>query len=147
MRPVRVRAIALAESPLAAGVWPVRIACRECGRGMPIVFLHGGWGYAIYPLDRQTAVLTDTYRIIIPDRSGYGGSTPIARLDIDFHRQAAEETRSVIDTLQLDRPVLWGHSDGAVIAILLALSSPDRVRGLILEAAHLSGRKPASRAF
>src|SRR5207247_3216975 len=80
-------------------------------------------------------------------RSGYGGSTRIDRLEADFHAAAAAETAALLDALELERPVLWGHSDGAVIAALLALGAPERTGGLILEAAHLSGRKPHSRAF
>jgi pimeloyl-ACP methyl ester carboxylesterase len=123
---------------------------REFGVGEPLVFLHGGWGYEIYPFDRQITVLSASRRIVIPDRTGYGRSPrPMAntRLESDFHERAAEETRALLDTLGLERPVLWGHSDGAVIAALVALASPDRVRGVILEAMHVSGRKPASRGF
>ena len=123
---------------------------REYGSGEPLVFLHGGWGYEIYPLDRQLAVLSATRRVVIPDRAGYGRSPrslPGVPLETGFHERAAEETRALLDALGLERPVLWGHSDGAVIAALVALASPDRVGGVILEAMHLSGRKPASRGF
>jgi pimeloyl-ACP methyl ester carboxylesterase len=139
--------VELPSSPLAPGATPVRIRYRDFGRGAPLVFLHGGWGYEAYPFDQQIAALASTCRIIIPDRSGYGGSTSIERLDLDFHQRAAEETRAVIDALGLERPILWGHSDGAVVATLVALADPDRVRGAILEATHFAGRKPASRAF
>jgi pimeloyl-ACP methyl ester carboxylesterase len=43
--------------------------------------------------------------------------------------------------------VLWGHSDGSVIAAHMGLMSPDRCRGLILEAFHFFRRKIASRTF
>jgi pimeloyl-ACP methyl ester carboxylesterase len=139
--------VELPESPLAPDASPVRIRYRECGRGAPVVFLHGGWGYEIYPCDRQIAALGARRQIVIPDRSGYGGSTAIERLDADFHRAAAVETLAFVDALNLDAPVLWGHSDGAVIALLIALDAPGRLGGVVLEATHLSGRKPASRAF
>ena len=35
---------------------PVRIHYRDVGNGPPIVFLHSGWGYGIYPFDQQIAV-------------------------------------------------------------------------------------------
>jgi pimeloyl-ACP methyl ester carboxylesterase len=142
--------IALAQSPLAAGRSPVRIRIRDAGvdtAHRAIVFLHGGWGYEIYPFDRPIAALGGGFRIAIPDRSGYGGSTPIDALPSDFHRRAALETLSVIDALGLDSPILWGHSDGAIIALLIALESPARVSGLVVEAAHYVKRKPRSRAF
>jgi pimeloyl-ACP methyl ester carboxylesterase len=141
--------IALAHSPLAPGRSPVRTRVRESGADVDrsIVFLHSGWGYEIYPFDRVAPAFASTTRIVIPDRSGYGGSDPIETLPVDFHRRAAVETVAVIDTLALTSPVLWGHSDGAIIALLVALASPARVAGVIVEATHLWKRKPASRAF
>jgi pimeloyl-ACP methyl ester carboxylesterase len=110
------------------------------------MFLHGGWGYEIYPIDRQLAALSD-YHIVIPDRTGYGSSGRLPRQESDFHSRAADETFGVIDALGLERPVLWGHSDGAVIALLMALDAPERLGGLILEAAHFYRDKPSSREF
>ena len=111
------------------------------------MFLHSGWGYEIYPFDRQIAAFRDRFRIVIPDRSGYGGSTPIGRLPADFHHRAAAETIAVMDALGLDSPILWGHSDGAIIALLIGLAAPHRASGAIVEATHYWKRKPASRAF
>src|SRR4030095_8187397 len=114
--------IELRSSPLAPGVSPVCIHYREHGTGQPLVILHGGWGYEIYPLDRQIAALGSDHRILIPDPTRYGLSGRLVRQASDFHRHAAGETFAVIDALGLERPVLWGHSDGAVIALLMALA-------------------------
>jgi len=142
-----VPTVEILTSPLAPGVTPVRVHYRDAGSGHPIVVLHGGWGYEIYPFDRQVEALAGEYRFVIPDRTGYGGSRRIAAQEVDFHRRAAAETIAMIDALQLEQPVLWGHSDGAVIALLMGLARPDRVAALIVEAAHLHRNKPASRAF
>ena len=45
------------------------------------------------------------------------------------------------------RPIVWGHSNGAVIALPMWLSHPARLSGLIVEAAHLFRKKPSSRRF
>jgi pimeloyl-ACP methyl ester carboxylesterase len=135
------------ESPLALNVSPVEIHYRETGIGRPLVFLHGGWGYQIYPFDKQIESLADRFRILIPDRTGYGRSQSIEHLPSDFHRRAAVETIQVLDALHIDRPVLWGHSDGAVIATLIGLSAPDRIAAVILEAFHFYRVKPGSREF
>jgi pimeloyl-ACP methyl ester carboxylesterase len=137
----------IAQTPLAPGVSPARVHYRNIGRGSPIVILHGGWGYDMYPFDRQIAALAPRHQLVIPDRSGYGESTPIRSLPSDFHRRAVEETRLVLGALDVDRPVLWGHSDGAIIALRLALDAPDRVSAVIAEAAHYFRRKPRSRRF
>jgi non-heme chloroperoxidase len=126
---------------------PARLYYRDAGAGIPLVFLHGGWGYEVYPFDRAIATLSGRFRILIPDRSGYGRSTPIARLPADFHRLAATETARFLDALNIERAVLWGHSDGAVIAALLALDAPSRFPGVIFEAFHYTRSKMGSLEF
>ncbi|HWP45282.1 MAG TPA: alpha/beta hydrolase, partial [Blastocatellia bacterium] len=135
------------ESPLVAETSPVRIFYRDTGSGRPLVFLHGGWGYEIYPFDRQIEEFSSSFRIIIPDRSGYGRSLRIDHLPVDFHRRAAVETARLLESLDIKRPVLWGHSDGAVIAALMALDDPGVCSAIIFEAFHFYRVKPASRQF
>jgi pimeloyl-ACP methyl ester carboxylesterase len=112
-----------------------------------LIFLHGGWGYQVYPFDPQIDALGKRLRIVIPDRTGYGRSMRLETMPADFHQRAAVETIRLIDALGIERPVLWGHSDGAVIAAMMGLRWPDRLAGLILEAFHYYRFKPASREF
>jgi pimeloyl-ACP methyl ester carboxylesterase len=113
-----------------------------------MVFLHGGWGYGVYPFDRQIDAFQNEYRILIPDRSGYGQSTTVeGEMPLDFHRRAAAETIFFLDALGIERAVLWGHSDGAVISAMTGMAAPERCECLILEAFHLLRRKPGSRSF
>lgn len=140
--------VSLPGSPLAPGVSPVVIGYRDAGRGAPpLVILHGGWGYDIYAFDRQIAALSARHRIVIPDRTGYGGSGRLVVQEADFHDRAAAETFAVLDALALERPIVWGHSDGAVIALKMGLTRPDRLAALIVEAAHFYRSKPKSREF
>lgn len=139
--------ISIDESPLSPGASPVEIHYRDYGRGRPLVFLHGGWGYQIYPFDSQIEALAGHSRIIIPDRTGYGSSTRLETMPTDFHQRAAVETLRLLDALEIERPVFWGHSDGAVIAAMMGLRWPGRIAGLILEAFHYYRFKPGSREF
>jgi pimeloyl-ACP methyl ester carboxylesterase len=143
-----VPTLELRESPHALGIEPVTIHYREFGRSRPLVILHGGWGYGVYPFDRQIATLESQFRILIPDRSGYGHSTRVAgEMPLDFHRRAAQETFSFLDALGIESATLWGHSDGSVIAAMMGLIAPKRCTGVILEAFHFLRRKPGSRSF
>ena len=45
---------------------------REFGQGKPLLFLHGGWGYEMYPFDQQIREFQQKFQILIPDRVGYG---------------------------------------------------------------------------
>jgi pimeloyl-ACP methyl ester carboxylesterase len=140
--------VELKNSPHAPGVQPVPIHHRDVGSGRPVVFLHGGWGYGVYPIDRQIEALGGQCRFVIPDRSGYGRSARVSRpMPTDFHRRAAEETLLVLDALSIERAILWGHSDGAVIAALIGLLAPERCARLILEAFHFYRNKPGSHNF
>jgi pimeloyl-ACP methyl ester carboxylesterase len=135
------------ESPLAPHRTDVQLYYRETGKGVPLVFLHGGWGYEIYPFDKQIEAFQNDFRILIPDRSGYGRSVRIDSMGTDFHNDAAVEMLRFLDELKIDRAFLWGHSDGAVIAVKMALLAPERFFGIILEAFHYYKLKPASHEF
>jgi pimeloyl-ACP methyl ester carboxylesterase len=132
-------------SPLLPKTRPIELRYQAGGRGAPMVLLHGGWGYCFYPHDDAIAELGR--RFVIPDRTGYGGSPHIAELPQKFHVAAAIETEKLLDALGIERSVLWGHSDGAVIATILGLRRPERYDGLIVEAIHLDRVKPRSRDF
>jgi pimeloyl-ACP methyl ester carboxylesterase len=143
-----VPTLGLPHSPHAPDSSPVTIHYREFGSGQPLVFLHGGWGYGVYPFVRQIAEFAKQFRILIPDRSGYGHSTRVrSEMPLDFHHRAAAETFLLLDALGIKSAFLWGHSDGAVIAAMMGLTGPDRCAGVILEAFHFLRRKPGSRAF
>jgi pimeloyl-ACP methyl ester carboxylesterase len=143
-----VPTLELVHSPHAAEVSSVTIYYREFGSGRPLVFLHGGWGYEVYPFDQQVEAFEKEFRILIPDRSGYGHSTRVpGEMPLDFHRRAEEETIAFLDALGIERAVFWGHSDGAVISAMIGLAVPERCSCLILEAFHFLRRKPGSRSF
>lgn len=136
--------ITLQNSPLAGG--PTEIHYRQFGEGRPLLFLHGGWGYEIYPLSEQQLSIPGV-QVIIPDRSGYGRSGKQAIFSVDFHRLAVSETLAFLDALNIRQCMFWGHSDGAVIAAWMGLTAPQRCGGLILEALHYLRVKPHSTDF
>lgn len=139
--------VRISESPLSGRPGPTSVYYRNAGAGPPLLYLHGGWGYEVHSFDRQIPALSTQQTVISPDRTGYGRSGRISNLPPDFHAQAAAETSTLIDALNLDRPILWGHSDGAVIAVMMALATPSKYRALILEAFHFYRVKPGSREF
>lgn len=132
-------------SPLLPGTRPIELRYQDGGHGPPIVLLHGGWGYGFYPHGDAIAKLDR--RFVIPDRTGYGGSPHVAEFPRKFHVAAAIETEKLLDALEIRRSVLWGHSDGAIIATILALRAPERYEGIVVEAIHLDREKPRSRDF
>lgn len=146
----RVPFVQLAATPLAPAAGAVDLYYRDHRRDRepaePLLILHGGWGYEFYPFDAQLAALDDR-RVVIPDRTGYGRSPRIAALPRRFHHAAALEHEAMLDALGVARCAIWGHSDGAVIAAIMALRRPARVAAVVLEALHVDRGKPRSRAF
>jgi len=112
-----------------------------------VVFLHGGWGYQVYPFDSQVERFQDRHWIVAPDRSGFGRSTRTDDLPPDFHKAAATETLLLLDQLGIGKAIFWGHSDGAVIAAIIGLTAPARSLCLILEAFHYDRKKKSSVEF
>jgi pimeloyl-ACP methyl ester carboxylesterase len=109
------------------------------GNGLPILLLHEGLGSVAMWRDfpRRLALATG-HPVLAWSRRGYGLSDPLAgRRGPDYmHREAVAVTR-LMDALSLERAILFGHSDGASIALITAARSPDRVATLIVEAPHV----------
>ncbi len=122
-----------------------------------LVFLHEGLGcielWKGFP-ERLCGALG--MRGLVYDRVGYGGSDPLTgpRTPRYLHEQAEEVLPEVLDACGIERPILFGHSDGGTIALLFAAAFPETPRALIVEAAHvfveersLEGIRAAVRAF
>lgn len=96
----------------------------------PLVFLHEGLGsvsaWTQRGLDWPLAVCGATGRAgIIYSRLGYGQSDPAPSgrntLPPDYmHREAYDVLPALLAQLNIAKPVLLGHSDGATIALLYA---------------------------
>ena len=106
-----------------------RIYYDDMGDGPAMLLLHAGWGRYVNWFYSQMEAFPDQ-RLVIPDRRGYGRSTPVDHLPTDYHRHNAGDMLALLDGLSIDETILWGHSDGAVIAAWMALKAPDRVRAL-----------------
>jgi pimeloyl-ACP methyl ester carboxylesterase len=116
-------------------------------RGTPLlVFLHEGLGsLAMWKDFPERLCDAAGCRGLVYSRPGYGASTPRApdeRWAPDFmHRQAHELLPALLAALRVDPadgPLwLFGHSDGASIALLHAAAHPTAVAGAIVVAPHI----------
>ena len=106
-----------------------------------IVFLHEGLGSITQWRDFPAALCARTGCAgLVYNRRGYGGSDTCGSAPFSpgfLHREALEILPRLLETFNIDHPVLLGHSDGGSIALIYAgsaLGSPD---ALILEAPHV----------
>lgn len=106
----------------------------------PLVFLHEGLGSVGLWRDFPESVAHSTGRAaMVYSRFGYGRSDPFPwPQGPDYmHREALEALPELLDALDIDAPVLVGHSDGASIALIYAGQSGRRVSSLVLLAPHV----------
>ena len=109
----------------------------------PIIFLHEGLGSVSMWRGWPGEVCADTGRdCVVYSRRGYGHSTSISdvrgagRLGPDYmHREALEVLPQLLEKLEIENPVLLGHSDGATIALLYASHFP--VTAVVAMAPHV----------
>src|SRR5215210_2418308 len=99
------------------------------GEGEPLLLLHGGF-CPVAGFDGLTTRLAEAYRVYLPERRGHG-RTPDAEGPITFVNMA-EDTIAFMDAVDLSSADLVGWSDGAVVAVHVALEHPDLVRKLVL---------------
>ena len=104
-----------------------------------LIFLHDSWGctemWGEYP--GKIAQLCGLNTLMY-DRRGYGQSSPFAvtvRTEFYLHDEA-QELIAVMDACHIEQAIIYGHSDGATIALITAALYPERIKGLILEGAH-----------
>lgn len=99
-------------------------------RPIEVVYVHGLAG-CLEHWGTQLAALGPAIRGVALDLPGHGGSDPAADGDATVGALAAA-VGAVVDGLGLRRPVLVGHSLGALAAIDYAGRHPGRVAGLLL---------------
>ena len=113
----------------------IELNYREAGEGYPLILLHGNGedsGHFRHQLDFFS---TKGYRVIAIDTRGQGesprGTAPFT------YEQFANDLESFMDEHGLFRADILGFSDGAITALLFALTRPERVTKLILNGANL----------
>jgi pimeloyl-ACP methyl ester carboxylesterase len=105
-----------------------------------IVFLHEGLGNAQQWRDFPARLAASTgCGVLAYSRWGYGGSDARPRpWPMDFlEHETTTVLPALLDALGIARPVFFGHSDGATIALLYAAAFPGGVRAVVAEAAHV----------
>jgi pimeloyl-ACP methyl ester carboxylesterase len=110
----------------------VRMHYLERGHGTPLVMLHGnGSMLQEVRLSGLYELAAARYRVIVPDRPGYGHSSR-PRSKWWGPRSQAALLRALLAQLGVERPILFGHSFGALVALAYALDHPAETRGVVL---------------
>jgi pimeloyl-ACP methyl ester carboxylesterase len=101
----------------------------EFGSGDPLVLLHGGLVDARF-FEPNLGALAERFHVYTPERRGHG-HTPDVEGPITYQLMA-DDMIAFLEKV-VGRPAdLVGHSDGAVIAMLVAMKRPDLVQRLVM---------------
>jgi pimeloyl-ACP methyl ester carboxylesterase len=108
----------------------LNVAYRVIGDGAPLILIMGFGGTMDIWDPTLLRELAATYRVIVFDNRGMGGTTgPASDFSIE---QLADDTAGLLDALGVERAHVLGYSMGGYVAQELALKYPERVNRLVL---------------
>lgn len=102
--------------------------CRQAGSGPPVILVHGLFG-SLENLGGISRLLTQDFSVYSLDLPNHGRSPQSTGADLDFMARALRDwmlQRGLSDAFVV------GHSLGGKVAMELALTNPDLVRGLVV---------------
>ncbi|HEX9439934.1 MAG TPA: alpha/beta hydrolase [Roseiflexaceae bacterium] len=113
----------------ATSIGDVILAYDIHGQGDPLLLIHGALVSRTY-WQAEAAYFAQRYQVITVDLRGHGESS---RTTLPYSVELfTRDVVGLLDALGLERVFCCGHSLGGMVAQELAISYPERVRGLIL---------------
>lgn len=121
----------------------LQLECRDLpaivdGRST-LLLLHEGLGCVAMWRDFPDKLAAATgHRVVAWSRAGYGGSQadPQPRGPGYMHREAQVALPALLAALNVERPILVGHSDGGSITLIFAATFPEVPLGIAVLAPH-----------
>jgi valacyclovir hydrolase len=116
------------------GIPGVSMHFEEAGKGAPLLLIPGALGTGAGDFPAQIGWFAERhFQVIAPDPRGYGRSRPPERdYPADFYSRDAGDMFALMAALGHERFSIIGWSDGANIAILMAVRQPERVARLVI---------------
>ncbi|WP_312900105.1 alpha/beta fold hydrolase [Chryseobacterium taichungense] len=105
-----------------------------------VVFLHDSLGSSQLWRDFPDKLSKETQcNTLIYDRLGYGKSFPMFTHERknDYMETEADVLNTLLDQLDIQEIILFGHSDGGTIALITAAKYPEKIKAVICEAGHI----------
>lgn len=112
----------------------VNLYYEEYGNGQPIILLHGNQEtHEIF--DKLIDKLKDNYKVYAIDSRCHGKSeNPI---DISYDLMC-DDIIDFIKKLNIEKPILYGFSDGGIVGLLIAIKEPNLLSNLIISGANIT---------
>ena len=103
----------------------------ECGKGEPLVFVHGGLG-DLHTFRAQVQTFAAKFRVIAYSRRFSPPNAPPRATDVNPLSNHRADLRALIGQLKAAPARVVANSYGAYIALALAVDHPELVRSLVL---------------
>ena len=104
------------------------------GDGKPVLLVHGN-GESHDLFDVEIGQLADAgYRVFAPDSRGHGANK---RLNEYHYADMAEDMYQFIMALNLNKPLFYGHSDGGIVGLLMAIRHPEVLGAMAVSGTNL----------
>jgi len=100
------------------------------GTGEPLVLLHGGIATIDNSFGKLIPGLAKHHRVIALEQQGHGHTRDIDR-PLSY-AQMAEDTVALLAQLKIEKADCFGWSDGAAVALQIAIKHPEMVRKLAM---------------
>jgi pimeloyl-ACP methyl ester carboxylesterase len=122
----------------------VKIYYEVYGEGAPLVLIHGNGGNIAY-MKPQIEYFDKKYKVIVMDCRGRGNSE--LGNDSLTYMQMTKDIIAILNYLHLDSTYIIGRSDGGIIALMMAIYYPDKVKKVAAFAANLTPDTTALYSF
>ncbi|HEX8597795.1 MAG TPA: alpha/beta hydrolase [Chloroflexia bacterium] len=107
----------------------LEIYYEEYGKGEPLVLLHGGTA-TLQSWQDQIPAFAEHFRVVALDSRGHGKTNNPAG-ELSYGRMS-EDVAAFIQALDLNKPLVFGYSDGGQIALELGMRYPELTGALVL---------------
>ena len=112
----------------------IRMYYETYGSGPSLLLIHGNGG-SIYGMRCQIPYFSPSYRVIVADSRSHGksedGTSGLT------YEQIADDLAALLVEMKVDSVDIIGHSDGGIVALLLAIRHPSKVNKLVASGPNL----------
>lgn len=111
----------------------IELYYEKYGEGKPIILIHGNQeSHEIF--DKLIEKLKSNYEVFAIDSRCHGKSEDTK--EISYYLMS-EDIIQFIKELNIEKPILYGFSDGGIIGLLIAIKEPDLLSNLIISGANI----------
>lgn len=121
--PFEVKRFEFTSQKLPLAMAYLDVAPKGAGNGDTVVLLHGK-NFCAASWEQTIKALSEAgYRVVAPEQIGFCKSSKPQHYQFGFH-QLAFNTRELLRSIGVERPIIMGHSTGGMLAFRYALMYP-----------------------